>query len=160
VLVLAYRDHGIRRDVGVLVIAAYLVFAGSLLASADAPQLQAPIAAGGGAVVAVVFAARLVLGRRLGRGEPETTPALLLPGRDPVGQFCGRLPEAPGSGRVRPGGLPGISQGPRAGPERGRPARGECREHLTYTARTRRYGPIETAHLRAAGRALPGLTTL
>ncbi|HTP17054.1 MAG TPA: hypothetical protein VMK13_14625, partial [Streptosporangiaceae bacterium] len=55
---------------------------------------------------------------RPGRGEPETTPALQLPGRDPVGQFCGRLPEAPGNGRVRPGGLPKISQCPRAGPER------------------------------------------
>ena len=42
VLVPAYRDHGIRRDVGVLVIAAYLVFAGSLSSPAGCWHLRMP----------------------------------------------------------------------------------------------------------------------
>ena len=40
VLAFAYRDHGIRRYVGVLIIAAYVVFAGSLLVSAYAPHTR------------------------------------------------------------------------------------------------------------------------
>ena len=46
VLAFAYRDRGIRRPTGILIIAAYLVFAGSTLAFAYASRLQPQIAIG------------------------------------------------------------------------------------------------------------------
>lgn len=83
VLAFAYRDHGIRRYVGVLVIAAYLVFGGSLLLSAYAPALGSRVAIAGGVAVAVLAAALLLLGRRSDPGEPETpVPALPADQRD------------------------------------------------------------------------------
>jgi Ca2+/Na+ antiporter len=62
-LAAAYRDRGIRRDTGVLIIAAYLVFVCSLLVSARAPDWL-PEAIAADAAVAVAFVVRLVLGRR------------------------------------------------------------------------------------------------
>jgi cation:H+ antiporter len=79
VLAFAYRDHGVRRHVGVLVIAAYVVFAGSLLVSAYAPALGSLVATAGGVAVAVLAAALLLPGRRSDPGEPET-PAPAPPG--------------------------------------------------------------------------------
>jgi len=57
VLVFAWRDRGIRRPVGVLIIAAYLGFAGSLLVTAYAPRLLTPADLGTAAAAAVVFGA-------------------------------------------------------------------------------------------------------
>jgi len=62
VLALAYRDRGIWRVTGILVIGAYLVFAGSTAGLAYAGPRATPIAIIAGLVVAVVFAARLGLG--------------------------------------------------------------------------------------------------
>jgi cation:H+ antiporter len=61
VLALAYRDRGIWRVTGILVIGAYLVFAGSTAGLAYAGPRATPIAIIAGLVVAVVFAARLGL---------------------------------------------------------------------------------------------------
>ena len=90
VLAFAYRDHGIRRYIGALVITAYVVFAGSLLVSAYAPALGSPIAVAGGVAVAVAAGALLIPGRRPDPGEPVTTPARRcpaanLPPRSPAG---------------------------------------------------------------------------
>ena len=68
VLAFAYRDRGIWREIGILVIAAYVVFVGSLLASAHAPQLESRIPIAAGAAVALVSGVRLVL-RRPGSGD-------------------------------------------------------------------------------------------
>lgn len=67
-----YRDGGVRRATGVLIIGSYLVFLGSLLATA---QQSAPGLAGIGVpllVTATGWAARLARrpGRRPGRGHP------------------------------------------------------------------------------------------
>ena len=70
VLAFAYRDRGIRREIGVLVIAAYLVFVGTLLVSADAVWLQSRIAITTGIAVTVVFfGVRLAFGCHPRAGE-------------------------------------------------------------------------------------------
>jgi cation:H+ antiporter len=63
VLALAYRDRGIGRATGILIIGAYLVFAGSILGLAYAGTQATPIAIIAGLAVAGVFATRLALGR-------------------------------------------------------------------------------------------------
>jgi cation:H+ antiporter len=75
-LAFAYYDHGIGRGTGVLIIVAYLIFAGSLLAPAGAVGVQSWIAAATAVVAALVFAGRLMSGRHRGRGgqEPEPSP--------------------------------------------------------------------------------------
>ena len=75
VLAFAYRDRGIRRAAGILVIAAYLLFAGSLLASAYTRLPQPQIATAAGLTAAVAFAA-LLLPRRHRPHDPR-------PGRHP-----------------------------------------------------------------------------
>ena len=117
VLAFAYRDHGIRRYVGVLIIAAYVVFAGSLLVSAYAPTLGSPIAIAGGVAVAVLAGALLVLGRRPGPGEPETVAALALSGREPQGQASDWLPKVSGNGRVETSGPSPMSERSQSGLE-------------------------------------------
>jgi cation:H+ antiporter len=62
VLGLAYRDRGIWRVTGILVIVAYLVFVGSIVGLAYAGPQAAPVAIMAGLAVAVVFAAWLALG--------------------------------------------------------------------------------------------------
>ncbi len=64
VLAFAYRDRGIRREIGVLVIAAYLVFVGTLLVSAYAVWPRSRIAIVTGlAVTILLFGVRLALGQ-------------------------------------------------------------------------------------------------
>jgi hypothetical protein len=79
-LAFAYRDRGIRRATGILVIAAYLLFARSLLASAYTrlPEPQIAIAAGIAGIAA--SAALLVPGHRQ-PGDPKARPRR---GWDPV----------------------------------------------------------------------------
>jgi cation:H+ antiporter len=94
VLAFAYRDRGIWRLTGILVIAAYVVFAGSILGVAYAGPQATPIAIVAGLAVAAVFAAWLVLGRHpdSASNEPDPSPqsqASRNPGghaqRNPVG---------------------------------------------------------------------------
>jgi cation:H+ antiporter len=61
VLAFAYLERGISRATGVLIIAAYLVFAGSLLASAYAPWPQPGTTIEAGVATAAVFGARLLV---------------------------------------------------------------------------------------------------
>jgi cation:H+ antiporter len=102
VLAFAWRDRGVRRATGILVIAAYAVFAGSVLVTAHAAGgSRTAIAAG--AAVAIVFAVRLVFSRGGSRG-PGTGTARALPA---FGDFTGngRGPASgysPASGRSRP----------------------------------------------------------
>ena len=84
VLVFAYRDRGIGRAAGILVIAAYLVFAGSLLAAAYVPSHPCRVAVAAAAVLAVVFGVRLAAARqdcspdprRNGRQSAQRVPGL------------------------------------------------------------------------------------
>ena len=75
ILAFAYRDRGIRRVIGILVIAAYGVFVGSVLGLAYAgPQaVHGTIVAG--LIVAVVFAVWLAMGPRPDSGNKEPGPA-------------------------------------------------------------------------------------
>ena len=88
VLVIAYRDRGIGRAAGILVIAAYLVFAGSLLAAAYVPSHPYRVAVPAAAALAVMFAVRLV-------AAPQD--------RSPDPHRNGRQPAQPvrGPGRLR-----------------------------------------------------------
>jgi cation:H+ antiporter len=106
VLAFAYRDHGIRRYIGASVIAAYVVFAGSLLVSAYAPALVSPIAVAGGVAVAVAAGALLILGRRPGPGEPAATCAARQRTCRPGPRLAARRPQ---SGLDRESLLPGWS---------------------------------------------------
>ncbi len=86
VLVFAYRDRGIGRAAGILVIAAYLVFAGSLLAAAYLPSHPYRVAAA--AALAFVFGVRLVAARQDRSPDPHRN------GRQPARRV-------PGPGRLR-----------------------------------------------------------
>jgi cation:H+ antiporter len=90
VLGLAYRDRGIGRVTGLLVIGAYLVFAGSIAGLAYAGPHAAPAAIIAGLLVAVVFAARLALGHHAGASSHQ-------PGQN------SRTPTWPGPGEQIPG---------------------------------------------------------
>lgn len=99
VLALAYRDRGIWRLTGILVIAAYGVFAGSILGLAYGGPQQARIAIAADLAVAAVFGARLALGRHPDSsddepGQPPRWPARL----DPGGQIQGKPAQVPGNG--------------------------------------------------------------
>ena len=67
-LAFAYRDGGITRGVGMLVIAAYLVFTGSVLVSAYAAGGGSRVVLSAGAAVLVACAGLLVFGRRTSAG--------------------------------------------------------------------------------------------
>jgi cation:H+ antiporter len=69
-LAFAYRDRGVRREIGILVMAAYLVFVGSLLVPAHAPD-EPRIVIAVATVVAVVFGVRLIIGSHPGSGGSE-----------------------------------------------------------------------------------------
>jgi len=88
VLVFAYRDRGIGRTAGILVIAAYLVFAGSLLAAAYLPSHPYRVAVPAAAALAVVFGVRLVAARQ------DRSPGPRRSGRQPA-------PRVRGPGRLR-----------------------------------------------------------
>ena len=99
VLAFAYRDRGIWRVTGILVIAAYGVFAGSILGLAYGGPQQARIAIAAGLAVAAVFGARLALGRHPDSsddepGQPPRRPARL----DPGGQIQGKPAQVSGNG--------------------------------------------------------------
>ncbi|HEY6276256.1 MAG TPA: hypothetical protein VIX86_07975, partial [Streptosporangiaceae bacterium] len=64
VLAFAYRDRGIGRQTGILIIAAYLVFAGSILGLAYGGPQGTRLAIAAGLAVATVLGAWLVVGRR------------------------------------------------------------------------------------------------
>jgi cation:H+ antiporter len=80
VLGFAYRDRGIWRVTGILIIAAYIVFAASVLALAYAWPHAARIAILAGLAIAVVFAAWLALGRHpdASNNQPGPAPQQLL----------------------------------------------------------------------------------
>lgn len=80
VLAFAWRDQGIGRAVGLLVIAAYAVFTGSVLVPAGAPGWASAVIAAG-AAVAAVFAVLLVSGRRRRTGQSGPPPGGQPPGR-------------------------------------------------------------------------------
>jgi len=87
VLAFAYRDRGIWRVTGILVIAAYFVFAGSVLGLAYAWPHATGAAILAGLAVAAVFAAWLVLDRHPDAGHNHPGPAPPQPARpDPDDQ--------------------------------------------------------------------------
>ena len=86
VLVFAYRDRGIGRAAGILVIAAYLVFAGSLLAAAYLPSHPYRVAVPAAAALAVVFGVRLAAARQDRSPDPHRT------GRQPAPRVRGPGP--------------------------------------------------------------------
>lgn len=108
VLAFAYRDRGIQRRTGVLIIVAYLVFAASIASYALGGSQQARIADLSGLAVAVAFALWLVFDRYAGISCIEPGRALQrLAGRGAGGQVAGK-PVAlsgngsdPGSARAR-----------------------------------------------------------
>jgi cation:H+ antiporter len=104
VLAYAWRDRGVSRATGTLVIAAYAVFVGSVLVTVHATGGTLAVIAAG-AAVAIVCAVCLVF-RREGSGDPPAAAARELPG---------------------PGDFTGNGQGPATGypqaPDRSRPPR-------------------------------------
>ena len=99
VLTFAYRDRGIWRVTGILVIAAYVVFAGSILGLAYAGPQETRIAIAAGLAVAAVLGARLVLGRHPDSGDDEPGPFPYgQPGENPGGQIQAMPAEACGNG--------------------------------------------------------------
>jgi len=99
VLGFAYRDRGIWRMTGILIIAAYFVFAASVLGLAYAGPQATRIAILAGLAVAVVFAARLALGRHPDASNNEPGPSLQWPARrNPDDQIGGKPAEISGNG--------------------------------------------------------------
>ena len=72
-LAFAYRDWGIRRVTGILIIAAYMFFTGSLLVPADQPGWPWIVVTAGTAV-AMAFGVILVSGRRDSRTTKPPSP--------------------------------------------------------------------------------------
>ncbi len=106
VLAFAYRDRGISRVTGILVIAAYFVFVGSILGLAYAGQTRVAFVAG--LAVAAVLGAWLVLGRRPDPANNEPGPSSRWPARRNHGGHAQDKPvevagngSAPGSARDR-----------------------------------------------------------
>jgi cation:H+ antiporter len=120
VLVIAYRDRGIGRQAGIVIIGAYVIFAGSVLIAVRARDgLQIAIA--GGAAVTVVFVIRVVSGLRRDSGEPDggaagTSP----PAGEAAAQIAARSLEPPvnGSSPARAcTRAPGLAQLPLPAPQ-------------------------------------------
>jgi cation:H+ antiporter len=102
ILAFAYRDRGIWRTTGILVIGAYVVFAGSVLALAYAWPQATRIAVVAGLAVASVSGAWLVLGRHPdssdnGPGGSGRRPA----GRSPDDRIRDNRVEGSGNGSAR-----------------------------------------------------------
>jgi cation:H+ antiporter len=109
-LAFAYRDRGVRRETGILIIAAYLVFAGSLLVPAQAPGGPRIVIAAG-AVAAAVLGVWLITGRHPGSGGSETGPASFLPpAGDTADQFAGRPGDISGNGLAQVSGRSQMSR--------------------------------------------------
>lgn len=107
-LAFAWRDRGVFRKTGILVIAAYAVFAGSVLVTAHTPD-RWRIAIAAGAVTAVVFGVWLVPGRRQGSGGSPAGPAGPLPAAEPADQLRCSSAGMPGNGRSPASGHSQIS---------------------------------------------------
>ncbi len=86
-LAFAYRDRGIRRVTGILIIAAYVVFTGSLLIPAYQPDWSQTVITVG-TVVAIIFGVLLASGRR--RGSRKTSPPFPPPSRQSADPDQGR----------------------------------------------------------------------
>jgi len=88
VLGFAYRDRGIWRVTGILVIAAYVVFAASVLALAYTGPRAARAAILAGLAVAVAFTAWLILGRSpdARNNQPGPSPTIRLARWGPTGR--------------------------------------------------------------------------
>ncbi|MGO8882616.1 MAG: sodium:calcium antiporter [Streptosporangiaceae bacterium] len=98
-LAFAYRDRGVRRSIGILVIAAYIAFAGSLLVPAHAPD-WGQIVVAAGTVAAVVFGGLLVSGRDRGSRDPGPGPGYSSPpDGGTLDQVRVRSAEVSGNGR-------------------------------------------------------------
>ena len=107
ILAFAYRDRGIWRVTGILVMAAYAVFAVSILGLAYAGPQETRIAIVAGLAVAAVFGARLVLGRHPDSSD-EPGPFPRGPARhDSGGQLRGMPVEASGNGSAPESAVPG-----------------------------------------------------
>jgi cation:H+ antiporter len=116
VLAFAYRDRGIGRMTGIMVIAAYFVFAGSVLGLAYAGPQAARIAIVAALAVAGVFGARLVAGRHPGPASDEPGPSPLgSASGNPGGQIGGRPVAVSGNGSS-----PDTGRARIAGPSRSR----------------------------------------
>jgi hypothetical protein len=112
ILAFAYRDRGIGRHTGILVIAAYFVFAGSILGLAYAGPQQTRTAIVAGLAVAGVFAAQLVLGRHPDSASDQPGPSPYRPaGQRHGGQIRGKPMEVSGNGSS-----PGTARTQIAGP--------------------------------------------
>ncbi|MGH3404709.1 MAG: hypothetical protein ACRDRJ_19725 [Streptosporangiaceae bacterium] len=74
-LAFAYRDHGLSRGSGTLIIAAYLTFTASVLASGYAIPHSSAVVAALGAATTAALAAGLAFGRRTGGPAPDRTQA-------------------------------------------------------------------------------------
>ncbi|MGH3398743.1 MAG: hypothetical protein ACRDPO_29060 [Streptosporangiaceae bacterium] len=74
-LAFAYRDHGLSRGSGTLIIAAYLAFTASVLASGYAIPHSSAVVAALGAATTAALAAGLAFGRRTGGPAPDRTQA-------------------------------------------------------------------------------------
>jgi cation:H+ antiporter len=77
VLGFAYRDSGIRRPIGIVIVIAYVIFAGSIISVALAGRLGIAVSAGSAVIIAA--GASLVLKRR--GSEPLISPGPLANGR-------------------------------------------------------------------------------
>jgi cation:H+ antiporter len=105
VLAFAYRDHGLGRGAGILIITAYVMFTFSVLASGYAISHDARLVAALGAVTVVILAAGLVVGHRAGTIDPAVRPPRSgLPAGDVSGQPPGPPPRVSGNGHRPPGG--------------------------------------------------------
>jgi cation:H+ antiporter len=99
VLGFAYRDRGIWRVTGILVMAAYVVFAASVLALAYAGPHATWAAIVAGLAVAVVFAGWLALGRHPDTSNNQPGPAFRWPARPaPDDQIPGKPAEISANG--------------------------------------------------------------
>lgn len=96
-LAFAYRDRGIRRLTGILVIAAYGVFTGSLLVPAHAPDWP-PVVIAAGTAAAAVFGVVLASGRH-GRSSDTSPPAPPPPGGGAADQTRASLVDGQVDGR-------------------------------------------------------------
>jgi hypothetical protein len=74
-LAFAYRDHGLSRGSGILIIAAYLAFTASVLATGYAIPHSSAVVAALGAATTAALAAGLAFGRRTGAPGPDRTQA-------------------------------------------------------------------------------------
>jgi cation:H+ antiporter len=98
VLVIAYRDRGIGRQAGIVIIAAYAIFVGSVLVAVHAQDgIRIAISAGG--AVAVVFVIRIVSGLRRDSGDSDAGAAgTSPPAGETTGQVSARSPGPPVNG--------------------------------------------------------------